>query len=114
MPCDSITTQALSAKLANAMPDLVEAAMRAEKMTIYSKTAERIEAYNGRHTWTWTKGVGIKTQVRGSQTYAPIEAEKAAATLVTAYSKQAVSWAASRAGWKVSAGSAPNKLTLTK
>jgi len=110
MPCDSITTQALSEKLKNAMPALIKSAMQSEGFRITVDTATRIVGVNSIHTWSWEAGKGIRTEAR---TYDSRAAEAAQSQLVQSYSRAAVSWAAQRAGWTVQQ-TAPNKLTIQK
>lgn len=104
MPCDSITTQ--SVNLQNAMPTIIEAALKALGYDITGSSETQIVARRQNFILDWTKGKGIT--VRGMRTN-----EVAITDLTREYSKQAVSWAASRAGWQVtSTGS--NTLAVTR
>lgn len=104
MPCDTITTQSVA--LAKAIPELVESAMKSLGMQIIHQTAANIKARTSDWTYiTWTAGQGLTVQGNNNQKYI---------TQVTKeYSKQAVLWAAKRAGWTVQQ-IAEDKLTVTR
>src|SRR5262245_36904608 len=108
MPCNTITTQTVSAKLAKALPAVLKTAMQAAGIIVERETAGEIQA-RGRYgeSLTWRAGAGL-TIVSRSANNAEIESK-----LVRAYSTAAVSWAATRAGWRVTA-TVDNKLTLQR
>lgn len=104
MPCDSISTQSIN--LAKAMPELVEEAMKSLGMTLYNKTKTMIQARTSDWSYvTWTAGQGLTVDGENNQ--------KHITDLTKAYSKQAVTWAAQRAGWTVKQ-TADDKLTVTR
>ena len=104
MPCDSITTQ--SVVLKNAIPNIVDSALREAAWYVTGATKTTIRARKSGFTLTWEKGKGITiTGMRQNQ--------NAIDNITREYSKQAVSWAATRAGWQVkSTGS--NTLTVSR
>jgi hypothetical protein len=94
MPCYTITTQTISAGLQNAMPDLL---MKAMEDLRYRKP------WNDAYTWyrdgrlssvNWSKEDGLVITAE--------DPDLVKAQILQSYSKQAVSWAAQRAGMKVS------------
>ena len=104
MPCDTITTQSI--KLAKAMPELVKQAMEDLGWNIITATTTQITAENSYYeTILWKAGKGLT--IRGSNT------ESIASKLSKAYSKQAVTWAAQRAGWQVKSVN-DNTLNVTR
>lgn len=94
MPCDSITTQ--SVNLANAIPTLVDAALRTLGWNVSGTldNKSKIIARSGSYVLEWTKGEGV--QITGMS-----KNETAITALTKEYSRAAVSWAAQRAGWQV-------------
>jgi len=107
MPCDSIIRQEVSSRLKNAMAPLVEATLDGMPgWTVTQSSSERVTAKRGRDTIEWIKGKGLTLTARGTNsTLIP--------TITREYSKQAVSWAAQRAGWQVQSTEA-NRLTVTR
>ena len=106
MPCDTVTTQ--STNLAKAIPTILMDALKAAGWNIAMRSyveGKRIDAYKGGATLTWIAGKGLEVRSYNSQ---PLIAE-----VTKEYSKQAVSWAAQRAGWQVQQ-TADNKLTVTR
>lgn len=101
MPCDSNTTQTVS--LAKAIPAVMADALKAAGWTLTQNTPTEIQAYNNGSSMIWTAGKGMT--INGS---AGVES-----SIIRAYSKAAVSWAAQRAGWQVSSTDG-NKMTLTR
>lgn len=93
MPCDTITTQ--SVKLANAIPQIIDTTLEAQgwKITSPITTMERIVARKGNATLIWRQGQGIEIKSSNSQ--------EQLTRINKEYSKQAVTWAASRAGWDI-------------
>ncbi len=103
MPCDTQSIQ--SVNLAKAIPAILEDALKALGWNITESTATGIAAYKAGTYLSWVAGKGL--DVAG---YDPQEAVMA---VTKAYSKQAVSWAAKRAGWNVQQ-TAGDKLTVTR
>jgi hypothetical protein len=104
MPCNSTTTQSVA--LQNAMPEIVEKALTATGWNITGTGLNVILARKSGYSLTWNKGQGIT--IEGMR-----ENQQAITAITKEYSKQAVSWAASRAGWQVqSTGS--DTLTVTR
>ena len=103
MPCDTITMQTVS--LSNALPDVLTDALQSTGWTIRETTSQRIIAYKGSESVTWSAGKGLS--VRSSN---PKEVIR---TVTQAYSRQAVSWAAKRAGWTVRQTN-ENQFTVTR
>ncbi len=106
MPCNTITTQSIA--LAKAIPTILLNALEAAgwNIPLRSKTdGKSITAYKGGATLTWTAGSGLSVR---SSTPQPLIAE-----ITKAYSAQAVTWAAKRAGWQVQQ-TASDKLTVTR
>jgi len=109
MPCDTITTQTLSTKLTKAMPDLIKKALESLDWQISTNTKTLIKASRGyRTTLTWEYGKGMTVQSSSQN-----DNQYHIKNVTQAYSKEAVSWAAQRAGWKVSQ-TEQNKLQLRK
>lgn len=104
MPCDTITTQSVS--LAQGMPGIVEHALRSLGWNISESTKTRITAW-GFGNLTWTAGKGLT--IRGDPGLVP----KQLKAVTKAYSVQAVTWAAKRAGWSVQQ-TAEDKLTVSR
>jgi hypothetical protein len=97
MPCDTITLQ--SVKLKNAIPDILKEALLNSGWDITSTINEKtnlITARKAYDSFIWSKGEGITITGMNKQ-----RQEKALSNITQAYSKQAVSWAAKRAGWQV-------------
>ena len=92
MPCDSITTQSIN--LSNADHSVLLDALNADNWNIRRQSSDEIVAYKRGQTLTWNKGTGIEVKSMSN-------ADKAILDVTKAYSKQAVSWASQRAGWKV-------------
>jgi hypothetical protein len=103
MPCNTLTTQSVA--LANAIPDLMLAALVADGYSIATNAATHIIATKGSTTVTWTAKKGL--EITGRNTTQVVDA------LTQQYSKQAVTWAASRAGWSVTE-TASDRLTVTR
>ncbi len=106
MPCNTVTTQSVA--LANAMPEIVAHALKSLGWIIRESTTTRITAY---HVGTandiiWTPGKGITIQGYGNT-------QEQIKTLTKEYSKQAVTWAAKRAGWTVQQ-TAQDRLTVSR
>lgn len=106
MPCNSISTQTLSAGLAKANHEVLAAALSAAGWTVTESGAQFVQARQGGAVATWRVGVGLEVSAAGGV------ADKAA-IIKQAYSRQAVTWAATRAGWRVGAW-AENKATITR
>jgi hypothetical protein len=97
MPCNTVTVQAVGG-LENALPDLVKAALSS-----WSGYPPRVQGQvlscwspSGECSVMWEKGLGLLVSGRNSRTV-----ERHKGEILQAYSKAAVSWAASRAGWRV-------------
>jgi len=96
MPCDSITTQTISAALSKAMPELLRAALEAEGWSIRQSTAAgQLSAYRyGANyeslTWTAGKGITIDFRAGSAATNAATATATSIASLTQAYSKAAV------------------------
>ncbi len=106
MPCNSITTQSVA--LAKAMPSILMDALKAEGWAPNQENDKHIVAWKGSSYLNWTAGQGVT--IRGLSR----ERNQQAVTAVTkAYSVQAVTWAAQRAGWQVKQTGA-NKLTVSR
>lgn len=104
MPCDTITTQSVA--LAKAIPELVAEAMKALGMQIVRENKTCIQARASDWTYTtWMAGKGLTVQGNNNQ--------KHVTEMTKAYSKQAVTWAAKRAGWTVQQ-TAEDKLTVSR
>jgi len=103
MPCDTITTQSVNLK--NAMSDIVEKALKALKWNVTLVNKAKITAQSNNDTLTWLKGRGIRISSSNSSQHLQ--------NITKEYSKQAVSWAASRAGWNVNS-TGTNKLTISR
>lgn len=103
MPCDTITTQSI--KLANAMPDLIEKALRELGWQIKATGKNKINARKSYDYLVWEAGKGLT--ISGNNN------EKHLAEISQAYSKQAVTWAAQRAGWQV-ANQTKNTLNIVR
>ena len=104
MPCDSVTTQSINLK--NAMDTILVEALKAEGFRITVQTAKTVTATADWQTVTWTKGIGLEIKGMGG-------AQAVIDKVTKAYSTQAVSWAAARAGWTVKK-TADNQLTVTR
>jgi hypothetical protein len=91
MPCDSITTQTI--KLAKAMPEIIEAALKDLDYTVTSNIKTRIIAKQYNSEVVWEAGKGISITGRNNEQHLN--------EITQTYSKQAVTWAAKRAGWSV-------------
>ena len=83
--------------------------MRDMGWTITEESATEIRAYDRTHNFVWIKGQGLTGTIRDR--YANTADFETSFT--KAYSRQAVSWAAQRAGFKVGAWT-ENKATLTR
>ncbi|OHB65744.1 MAG: hypothetical protein A2Y76_01575 [Planctomycetes bacterium RBG_13_60_9] len=94
-----------SINLAKAVPTILEDALKAAGWNITESTATGIAAYKAGIYLGWVAGKGLN--VTG---YYPQETVTA---ITKAYSKQAVTWAAKRAGWTVQQ-TAGDKLTVTR
>ena len=103
MPCDTITTQSIN--LAKAMPKLVEESLKIQGWQITINNVRTITARRYYNTLTWTQNKGI--EIRSGN------AQQDIINLTKEYSKQAITWAASRAGWKVSS-KGQNQLTVSR
>ncbi len=106
MPCNTVTTQTIA--LAKALPTILMDALKSAGWDIPMRSyveGKRIDAYKGGATLTWIAGKGLEVRSSNPQ---PLIAE-----VTKAYSKQAVTWAAQRAGWQVQQ-TADNKLTVTR
>jgi hypothetical protein len=75
------------------MPDLVAKALIATGWQITEQGQNRIVALKRSDSITWEKGKGLVLNGRDSQRHIT--------SLTKRYSKEAVTWAASRAGWQV-------------
>jgi len=97
VPCDAITTQ--SVNLANADPGILADGLTADGWTVTSVQADTLVArktmdyYDTRLTWRKGKGLELDGQ--------PNRQDRTFSEIAKAYSVQAVSWAAQRAGWQV-------------
>lgn len=108
MPCNTISTQTLSAGLHKAVPEVLEQAARA--MGAYAVALVNgvlTFNYNGAAV-SWSSVLGLAIRGRASVL------EQTKKDILQAYSKQAVTWAAKRAGWQVRAGAAQNELVIVK
>ncbi len=104
MPCDTVTTQ--STNLAKALPNIMEYSFKALGWSIVSSTNTEIQARrNYGEMIVWKAGRGLEVRSSNPQ---PLIAE-----VTKEYSKQAVSWAAQRAGWQVQQ-TADNKIIVTR
>jgi hypothetical protein len=105
VPCNTITTQSVA--LAKAMPEIVAEAIKTcgGQISLLSQLPTAIQATIGNNRITWTAGKGITVQGYNNQ--------EQIKTLTKAYSKQAVTWAAKRAGWTVKQ-TADDKLTVSR
>lgn len=103
MPCNTITTQ--STNLAKALPILVKKTLETLGWKIQISSTVVITARKGYDTLKWYKDKGLEITTPN--------ATKIITNITKEYSKQAVTWAASRAGWKVS-NTGSNKLTATR
>lgn len=108
MPCDSITTQTVSEALKNGMPSLVADALKSAGWIITAQDNESFSARKGAVRMTWGKGVGLKVTAANAEIANTLIGE-----IVRGYSKSAVSWAASRAGWTAK-NTGTNTVTLSK
>lgn len=108
MPCDSITTQTISAALKAAVPDVLLAALDAEGWTTIGIVEGGLIARRGVDRLTWAAGIGITVDARTED-----RGKGLVQGLTVAYSRAAVTWAAKRAGWQVQ-NSGDNKLTVTR
>jgi hypothetical protein len=106
MPCNSITTQTVALK--NAIPEIVRKALEADGWTIRESTAADIVAYRRSASVQWVKGTGLTVAGRRQTGN-----EQIANDITREYSKQAVTWAASRAGWQVQ-NTGGNTLTVQR
>ncbi len=104
IPCDSITTQSVALK--NAVPEIIEKALVACGWDVERTKGGKVDAVQRGYYLNWEQGQGFT--IRGMN-----NTEQAIAGITREYSKQAVSWAASRAGWQVTDTSA-NQLTVTR
>lgn len=108
MPCNSITTQTLSAGLGKASHEILSAALTADGWNVLESSAQFIQARkDGGALAVWRAGTGLEVTARGAA------AGQYVAEVKQAYSRQAVTWAATRAGWKVGTW-AENKATITR
>lgn len=108
MPCDSISTQTISAALKAAVPDVLLAALAAEGWTTAGVVDGTIVARRGEDLLTWSAGVGLTVTSRTEE-----RGKGLIQGLTVAYSRAAVTWAAKRAGWQVQT-TGDNKLTVTR
>ena len=105
MPCDSITTQAVV--LEKGIIGIVESAMQGLGWNIQARNDTTIVARTQNNsTVRWEQNVGVNIRGYGNP-------QNVIDSLTQAYSKEAVSWAAQRAGWTVNQTEA-NKLTITR
>lgn len=105
MPCDSVTTQFTN--LANAIPAVLAEALKAIGWEDIQITPTRINAYRPTGAaLEWNKGAGLRITATNP--------ERHQRELTQAYAKAAVSYAAQRAGWTVTAGKTANTLTLNR
>ena len=102
-PCDSVTTQSIN--LAKAAPNLLLDALKSLGWAITESTASRIFASLGGCDLQWTAGQGV--------TVIGPKCQEQTVKLTQAYSQNAISWAAQRAGWTVKQN-ADNKMTVTR
>ena len=117
MPCNTETRQFTN--LSNGMEDLFIAAAAAAGMPHVVREGGRIICadYEDYHSYrchkfvTFQRGAGFGVNADGP--YAAAH-DQIRGEVVREYSKAAVSWAAKRAGWTVTAGTEANKLTLTR
>ena len=108
MPCDTTTTQTLSAALAKGMQSVILDALRADGWYITSEDATSIAAQRGDERMTWASGQGLTIYSRNAETAAMCQRG-----IVQSYSKAAVSWAAKRAGWTVQS-TGKNTMTVNR
>ena len=93
MPCNTISTQRLSVGLSAALPDVLRAALESLGYRVELSADKLSLTATGRGRVTWKAGTGLELETyRGSDQAGEIK---------RAYSKSAVTWAASKAGWKV-------------
>ncbi len=101
MPCNSIVTQSVSLK--NANPDVLTNALKADGWRVIETSAGSILAYRAGENVLWEKGKGVGTS-GGIETVEEV---------TRAYSREAVTWAAKRAGWKVKQ-TGENKMVVSR
>jgi hypothetical protein len=109
MPCDSITTQTVSEALKNGMPTLIAEALKSAGWNITSQDNNSIAASRAGEKLTWAMGVGIRIVHKNGKIYS----DNAVGEITRGYSKAAVSWAASRAGWTAKT-TGDNTMTLSR
>lgn len=106
MPCDSVTTQSVNLNMAIA--DVLADALRADGWRIIiMQTTDSVQAYKSGQSLEWQKGKGLS--IRGSE----FRNNETISAITQAYSRQAVQWAAKRAGWTVQQ-TAADQLTVTR
>lgn len=106
MPCDTVTTQTVN--LANAIPAVLSDALKAEHADIWEQTETMIRGRVYGAGFTWEKGKGLEIR-----SYSAMENTQIVGRVTQAYSRQAVTWAAQRAGWTVKQTEG-NKLTVSR
>jgi hypothetical protein len=109
MPCNTITSQTLSVGLQKAIPALL---LKAIEEVVGDKAREangtlRVRTLKGNEI-TWSSASGLTITGRDQR-----QIEVVGKDIRMAYSKQAVSWAAQRAGWKV-ASTGDNTIRVTR
>ncbi len=89
MPCDSVTTQSVNMK--NANPDVLIRALEADRWWVREVSGGLILANRLGDSLRWERGVGLVVRGVG----------EAVEEVTRAYGREAVTWAAKRAGWEV-------------
>jgi len=103
MPCDTVTSQ--SVNLSNAVKSILADALTADGWTIKTDSRTQIVAEKNWNTLTWNKGAGLTVDA--------MRKNDIIQEVTQSYSKRAVFWAASRAGWTVKQ-TTNNTLTVTR
>ena len=105
MPCDTVTTQSIN--LAKASSSILVDALKEMGYNLSINQADRILAYTSGARIEWHAKRGLTVTDSGYGTQSRIE------QITQAYSRQAVKWAAQRAGWTVQQ-TTQNQLTVTR
>jgi hypothetical protein len=104
MPCNTITTQSVA--LAKAMPSIVAHALKTQGWFIREEMETKITASSNFQSIVWTAGKGLTLTGYG-------DTKSQIKNIIKEYSKQAVTWAAKRAGWNVKQ-TGQNTLTVSQ
>lgn len=104
MPCNTVTTQSVA--LAKAITNIMENSLKRLGWSIVSISPTEIQARRAYSEMiVWRAGKGLEVRSPNAQ---PIITQ-----VTKEYSKQAVTWAAKRAGWTVQQ-TTDNKLTISR